>query len=432
MLKILQGDGACAADEVEAARLGLDELCRVAAQDMLALALLAERRAYLDDHADELDAAGRHLVVGNGYARARSVTTGAGMVEVRAPRVDDRREGERFSSAILPAYMRKSPKVTEVLPVLYLRGLSTGDFAPALSEFFGSDAGLSPTTVNRLTEAWQAEHAEWSERDLSGVDYVYWWVDGIHFNVRLEEDRLCCLVIVGVRPDGTKELVALADGYRESSDSWAELLRSLRGRGLAAPVLAVGDGALGFWGALRDVFPETKEQRCWVHRSANVLDALPKRLHPEAKAAMAKIYGASSRTEALEAVRAFAGEFSAFDKAVKKITGDLDTLLAFYDFPADHWVHLRTTNPIESTFSTVRLRTRVTRGAGSRRAALAMAYKLVDAAQNRWRRIAGAELVPLVRAGATFTDGQLQERSEPTNIRKKTTTRTRKSGSVAA
>jgi hypothetical protein len=336
MLKLLHGEAAGAEHDVEPAGISLDELCRIAAQDMIAVALLAERRAYLEDHADVLDASGRRLVVGNGFARARTVTTGAGMVEVKAPRVDDRREGQRFASAILPAYMRKSPKVTEVLPVL----------------------------------------------------------------------------------------------YRESTDSWAELLRSLRDRGLSAPVLAVGDGALGFWGALRDVFPTTREQRCWVHRSVNVLDALPKRLHPDAKAALAKIYGAESRTSALEAVKTFAGEFSAFDKAVKKITGELDTLLAFYDFPAEHWVHLRTTNPIESTFSTVRLRTRVTRGAGSRKAAMAMAYKLLDAAQDRWRKIGGAELVPLVRAGATFIDGKLQERTEPSTIRK--TTRPKKSGSVAA
>ena len=241
---------------------------------MLAVSLLAERRAYLEAHAQELDAMGKRLVVANGYARAREVTTGAGMVEVSAPRVDDRREGEHFSSAILPAYMRKSPKVTEVLPILYLRGLSTGDFAPALGEFFGAEAGLSASSINRLTVAFQAEHEEWSTRDLSGVDYVYWWVDGIHFNIRLEEDRLCCLVIVGVRPDGTKELVALADGYRESTESWAEVLRSLKDRGLSAPVLAVGDGALGFWAALRDIFPETREQRCWVHVTANCLDAL--------------------------------------------------------------------------------------------------------------------------------------------------------------
>jgi len=426
MLKLVHDATATAVDDPEALTMSLDELCRMAAQDMLAVSLLAERRAYLEAHADLLDATGKRLVVGNGFARAREVTTGAGMVEVAAPRVDDRREGERFSSAILPAYMRKSPKVTEVLPILYLRGLSTGDFAPALGEFFGSDAGLSASTVNRLTEAWQAEHAEWSERDLSGLDYVYWWVDGIHFNIRLEEDRLCTLVIVGVRPDGTKELVALADGYRESTESWSEVLRSVRDRGLAAPVLAVGDGALGFWGALRDVFPSTREQRCWVHATKNVLDALPKRLHDDAKEALKAIYSAESRTVALEATKRFADEFAAFPKATKKITGQLDVLLAFYDYPLEHWIHLRTTNPIESTFSTVRLRTKVTRGAGSRKAGLAMAYKLLDAAQARWRRINGHELVPLVRAGATFIDGKLQERSESTTDTSSST------GSVAA
>ncbi len=430
MLKLVHDATATAVDDPETMTIDLDELCRVAAQEMLAVALLAERRAYLEANAGELDATGKRLVVGNGYARPREVTTGAGMVEVAAPRVDDRREGERFSSAILPAYMRKSPKVTEVLPILYLRGLSTGDFAPALAEFFGSSAGLSASTVNRLTEAWQAEHEDWSGRDLSGVDYVYLWADGVHFNIRLEEDRLCCLVIVGVRPDGTKELVALADGYRESTDSWAEVLRSLRDRGLAAPVLAVGDGALGFWGALRDVFPSTREQRCWVHRTANVADALPKRLHPDAKAALAKIYGASSRTAALEAVKIFADTFAEFPKATAKITGDLDVLLAFYDFPFDHWIHLRTTNPIESTFSTVRLRTKVTRGAGSRKAGLAMAYKLLDAAQHRWRRINGHQLVPLVRAGATFIDGEQRERNDHTAT--DTTETNDETGSVAA
>jgi len=425
MLKLLHETTPDAVGDPEGLTLDLDEICRVAAQDMLAVALLAERRAYLDANASELDATGKRLVVGNGYARPREVTTGAGMVEVKAPRVDDRRNGERFGSAILPAYMRKSPKVTEVLPILYLRGLSTGDFAPALGEFFGSEAGLSPSTVNRLTEAWQVEHEEWTERDLSGVDYVYWWADGVHFNIRLEEDRLCCLVIVGVRPDGTKELVALADGYRESTESWAGVLRGLRDRGLVAPVLAVGDGALGFWGALREVFPSTREQRCWVHVTANVVDALPKRLHADAKDALAQIYGAESRTAALEAVKSFSDTFSDFDKAVKKITGQLDVLLAFYDFPVEHWIHLRTTNPIESTFSTVRLRTKVTRGTGSRTAGMAMAYKLLDAASDRWRRINGHELVPLVRAGAIFIDGKLQERIDET-------VQTESNGSVAA
>lgn len=417
MLKIVHDAAADAvADDPEAMAVSLDELCRIAAEQMLAIALLAERRAYLDAHADEVDATGHRLVVGNGFAREREVVTGAGTVTVTAPRVDDRRDGHRFSSSILPAYMRRSPKVTEVLPVLYLRGLSTGDFAPALGEFFGSDAGLSPSTITRLTESWQAEHADWANRELSDRDYVYWWADGVHFNVRLEEDRLCCLVIVGVRLDGTKEVIAVCDGYREDTESWADLLRDLRDRGLAAPVVAVGDGALGFWAALREVFPATREQRCWVHKTANVLAALPKRVHQPAKAALAGIYNAETRADALTAAKAFADDFADYPKATRKITGDLEVLLTFYDFPAEHWIHLRTTNPIESTFSTVRLRTRVTRGAGSREAALAMAYKLLDAAQDRWRRVNAPELVALVRAGATFIDGRLQERQEaPTN-----------------
>ncbi len=397
--------------------VGLDELCRLAAQEMLAIALETERRAYLDAHADVVDRDGHRRVVGNGYLPVREVTTGAGAVEVKAPRVHDPRPDEGFTPVILPRYMRRSPKVTEVLPVLYLRGLSTGDFAPALTEFFGSDAGLSASTISRLTEAWQQEHANWAKRDLSEVDYVYWWADGIWFNVRLpdidgEKDRLCCLVIVGVRPDGRKELVAVSDGYRESTDSWADVLRSLRDRGLRGPELAAGDGALGFWGALRNVFDgKVAEQRCWVHKTANVLDALPKRLHPQAKTAIHRIYNADTRGDAIDQVQDFAQEFKSHPKAVDKITGELDTLLAFYAFPKEHWKHLRSTNAIESTFATVRLRTKVTKGAGSRPAALAMAYKLVDAAQDRWRRIDGHHLVALVRAGAVFIDGELQERS---------------------
>jgi transposase-like protein len=412
MLKIAHDAAVEKPAAIEEMAIDLDELCQMAAREMLALALEAERRSHLEAHADLLDALGRRMVVGNGYARPREVMTGAGMVEVAAPRVDDRRDGERFRSAILPPYMRRSPKVTEVLPILYLRGLSTGDFAPALQAFFGSDAGLSASTICRLTESWQDEHERWSKRSLKDVDYVYWWVDGIHFNIRLEEDRLCCLVIVGVRPDGTKELVAIADGYRESTDSWAEVLRGLKKRGLTAPEVAVGDGALGFWAALRDVFPSTKEQRCWVHKTANVLDALPKRLYPGAKAALQAIYTADHRSTALDAVRAFADEFSSRPKATKKITEELDSLLAFYDYPAEHWIHLRSTNPIESTFATVRLRQRVTKGAGSREAGLAMAFKLVQAAQDRWRKVNAPHLVALVRAGATFIDGQLRERSD--------------------
>jgi putative transposase len=397
----------------------LDELCRLAARQMIATALEAERRAYLDAHAGMVDATGRRLVVGNGYACERTITTAAGRVEVRAPRVDDRREGERFISALLPPYMRASPKVTEVLPILYLRGLSTGDFAPALAGFFGSDAGLSASTVQRLTVAWQAEHETWAGRDLCDVDYVYVWADGVHVNVRLPDadgaqDRLCLLVIEGVRPDGRKELVAVADGHREDTQSWLDLLRDLRDRGMAAPQLAVADGALGFWAALEQVFPTTRTQRCWVHKTANVLAALPKRLHPQAKTLLKAIYTADTRTAALEATRVFATELSAHPKATRKVTDELDTLLTFYDFPAEHWKHLRTTNAIESTFATVRLRQRTTKGPGNRAAGIAMAYKLMDAAQHRWRRINGHELVALVRAGATFIDGKLQERSDTT------------------
>jgi transposase-like protein len=409
MLRIVQDTDQAT---TEIAPLDLDELCRVAAREMLVIALESERQAYLETHAEALDAAGRRLVVGNGSARPREVMTGAGMVPVTAPRVDDRRAGEHFRSTLLPPYARRSPKVSEVLPILYLRGLSTGDFAPALADFFGADAGLSASTVNRLTVAWQAEHERWMERDLSALDYVYWWVDGIHFRIRLEEDRLCCLVIVGVRPDGTKELVALADGYRESTESWTELLRDLKSRGLVAPVLATADGALGFWAALRDVFPETREQACWVHKTKNVIDALPKRKQDEAKAALVAISTAATRAEALDAVTRFAEAFAEWPRAVARVTGELDVLLAFLDFPAEHHVHLRTSNPIESTFSTVRLRTRVTKGAGSRKAGLAMAYKLVQAAEDRWRKVNAPHLVALVRAGAVFIDGQSQERKE--------------------
>ena len=270
------------------------------------------------------DEAGRQVLVGNGYLPTREVTTPAGRIEVTAPRVHDPRPDHGFSPAILPRYMRRSPKVTEVLPILYLRGLSTGDFAPALAEFFGSDAGLSSSTIQRLTEAWQTEHARWAARDLSDVDYVYWWVDGIWFNVRLpdsegNQDRLCCLMIIGVRPDGRKELVAVADGYRESTESWAGLLRGLRDRGLKAPTLAIGDGALGFWNAVRDVFDgEAREQRCWVHKTANVLDALPKRLHSKAKKVIWAIYLADNRSDALDRVNEFTDQFSDYLKAVGK------------------------------------------------------------------------------------------------------------------
>jgi transposase-like protein len=351
--------------------------------------------------------------------QSRSVLTAAGAIAVQAPRVNDKRSDEatgerrRFSSAILPAWCRRSPKITDVLPLLYLHGLSGGDFVPALEQFLGTSAGLSASTVTRLTEQWQGEQRAFASRDLSSVDYVYVWADGIHVNIRLEEHKLCLLVLIGVRADGSKALVALADGYRESTESWADLLRDCRRRGMRAPVPAVGDGALGFWGALREVFAETAEQRCWFHKTGNVLAALPKSSHPAAKKALAEIWGAEDKTHALAAARQFRELFGAkFGKAAAKITDDLDEMLAFYDYPAEHWMHLRTTNPIESTFATVRHRTKITRGPGSKAAGLATAYKLIMAAQDRWRAVNAPHLVAFVRAGATFVNGRLTERSE--------------------
>ena len=404
----------------------LDELAREGARRMLAIALEAEVAAYIEEHQQECDEQGHRLVVRNGKAQARTVVLGSGAVAIQAPRVNDRRvdeEGQRqhFTSQILPPYMRRSPKVAEVLPILYLRGLSTGDFREALPVLLGEQAaGLSPTTITRLTAAWEAEYRAFGETSLAERDYVYLWADGVHFRVRLEEDRLCTLVLIGVRPDGTKELLAVEDGYRESTESWAALLRGLKRRGMKAPVVAVGDGALGFWAAVREVWPETREQRCWVHRLVNVLDKLPRRLQPKAKQALHEIMYAESRVQAEQAIVCFEQDYGAkYPKAVASLRQDQARLLTFFDFPAEHWQHLRTTNVIESPFATVRLRQRVTKGAGSRLKALVMAYKLLDMAQQRWRRLNAAHLLPLVRAGVNFVDGVQQEREEVLKPRKK-------------
>ena len=340
-------------EDAGSSRSLLDEIVRDGARQMLAAALRAEVAAYIEAHAGELDENGHRLVVRNGYHREREVLTAAGAVSVTAPRVNDKRvdpdtgERQRFSSAILPAWVRKSPQMTEVLPLLYLHGLSTSDFGPALEQFLGSGAGLSATTITRLTTQWQDEAKAFEARDLSGTDYVYLWVDGIHLKVRLEQEKLCLLVMIGVRADGRKELVALTDGYRESAESWADLLRSCRRRGMTAPVLAVGDGALGFWKAVREVFPATGEQRCWFHKQANVLACLPKSAHPGAIAAMREIYNAEDIDHAQVAIKAFEVDYGAkYPKAVAKIVDDADVLLEFYKYPAEHWVHLRTTNPI--------------------------------------------------------------------------------------
>jgi putative transposase len=395
----------------------LDELCREGARRMLAAALEAEVEAYIAAHTELVDARGHRLVVRNGHAPARTITTGTGQVEVVRPRVDDRRTdpatGQRvqFQSMLLPRWCRRSPKVAEVLPLLYLHGLSSLDFAPALEAFFGASAGLSASVVTRLTVQWQAEREVFLRRDLSDRDYVYCWADGIHFNLRLEDGRLCCLVLVGVRADGTKELVAVADGQRESGDAWAELLRDCRHRGMRAPVVLVGDGALGLWTALGEVFPETRQQRCWVHKVANVLNALPKSVHAGARKALNEIAQAEDRAHAEQAIEALVADYGAkWPKAVAKVVDDTEALLTFYDYPAEHWIHLRTTNPIESTFSPVRARTRVTKGPGSKDAGLAMVFKLLEAAEQRWRAVNGPHLVALVRAGARFEKGRLVER----------------------
>jgi putative transposase len=413
-------------DRVEEDAVTLDDLAREGAKRMIATALEAEVEEYVASFAEELGEDGKRLVVRNGKAKERRVTVGSGTVGIRAPRVNDKRldeqsgERQRFSSKILPAYARRSPKVTEALPVLYLHGLSTGDFAPALRDLLGEDAsGLSPSSISRLTTQWEADHDAFKQRRLEFHRYAYLFVDGVHVSVRLgEDDRLCLLVAIGVREDGRKELLAVEDGYRESTDSWAAVLRDLKRRGLTCPKLVTGDGALGAWAALRDVFPQAKEQRCWVHKTANVLDALPKRLQPRAKELLHEMAEAPARADARAVLERFREEFDAkYPKAVAKLDRDWAQLTAFFDFPAEHWRHLRTTNPIESAFATVKLRTRVTKGAGSKKAALAMAYKLLDAAQERWRRFNGHELVAEVLDGATFKDGI---EVEDTNYEKET------------
>jgi len=393
---------------------GLDEIAREGARRMLAAALEAEVDEYLQKTKELRDELGRAMVVRNGHARERSVALGVGLLQVSAPRVDDRRPGEHFTSRILPPYMRRSPQIDHVLPILYLKGVSTGDFQEALAALLGPRApGFSGSTITRLLENWQGEYRTWSMRSLEGTDYVYIWADGLHFQVRLEEDRLACLIIMGVRQDGIKELIAIEDGYRESVESWSSVLRDLRARGMPAPVLAVADGALGFWGALRDVYPETLEQRCWVHKIRNVLDKLPKRLQARAKEMLHEAMLASCRASAEEAIGRFADEFEAdYPKAANCLTEGQEELLTLFQFPAQHRLHLRSTNPIESPFATVKARTRKTKGAGSRRAALALAYKLALAAESHMRKINAPHLVPLVRAGVRFHDGVLTTHSD--------------------
>jgi putative transposase len=392
----------------------LDEICLAGAKRMLHRALELEVEQYLDRHRDARDEDDHALVTRNGKARPRKVTIGSGTMEVTAPRVRDERvdqDGDRyrFTSEILPPYMRRSPKVAEVLPVLYLRGLSTGDFREALPSLLGKEAsaGLSPTTITRLTAAWQEEYELFRKRDIRSKRFAYIWADGVHFRIRLEDDRLCTLVLIGVRDDGSKELIAVEDGYRESKESWLSVLRDLAERGVEAPLLAIGDGALGFWSALREVWPQSEQQRCWVHRLANVLDKLPKRLQPRAKDQLREIFNAETRKAAEAQIEKFVKEYDdKYPKAVASLLRDRETMLTFYDFPAAHWQSIRSTNVIESAFATVRLRQRVTKGAGSRAKGLTMAFKLLAMAEKRWRRIRSPQLVKEMLEGKKFLDGK--------------------------
>jgi putative transposase len=397
----------------------LDQVVRQGAQQMLQKAIEAEVQVFLQEHQDRRDGQGKRLVVANGHKPARRIVTGAGALEVREPRVRDNsahyHERVHFSSAILPPYLRRSKAIEEFIPWLYLKGISTGDFSEALQTLLGEQAqGLSPNVIVRLKEQWTAEYEEWNRRELTGKQYVYFWADGIYVNVRLEDTenkRQCLLVVMGATSEGYKELVAVMDGYRESEQSWHELLIDLKRRGLTlAPRLATGDGALGFWAALRKVYPETREQRCWVHKTANVLNKLPKSVQPRAKADLHEIWMAEARVAAIKAFDTFLKKYQTkYEEACVCLQKDRDVLLAFYDFPAEHWKHLRTTNPIESTFATIRLRHRRTKGSGTRKTSLAMMFKLAQAAQKRWRRLNSHEHLELLLQGRVFVDGMLQD-----------------------
>jgi transposase-like protein len=394
----------------------LTELLRSGARELIAQAVEAELQVLLEQHAEHRLPDGRKAVVRNGYLPERTVQTGIGNVEIKVPKVRDRSgSGVRFNSALLPPYLKRARSVEELLPWLYLKGVSTGDYQDALAALLGDQAkGLSANTISRLKQHWIDDHRRWCQRDLSQKRYVYWWADGVYSNVRME-DRLCLLVIIGVTEHGRKELVAVEDGYRESEASWSELLLGLRERGLTtSPKLATGDGALGFWKALSKCYPDTRHQRCWVHKTANILTAVPKSVQPKVKAALHEIWMAETRADAHKAFDRTLVRFeSKYPGAMERLRKDREELLAFYDFPAEHWIHIRTTNPIESTFATVRLRTQRARNCGSRETTLAMVYKLLESAQRNWKRIKGFNLLTLVVNNVKFKDGeQVQDQSD--------------------
>ena len=389
----------------------LTEILREGAQTLLVQAIEGEVADWIERHAGIKDQDGHRLVVRNGRLPKRKITTGIGQIEIEQPRVHDRRVGEtaeKFTSKILPPYLRKTKSIEELIPWLYLKGISTGDFGEALQSLLGRDVpGLSASTITRLKSTWETDYRDWSKRSLEDKQYVYVWADGVHFNIRLEEDRQCILVLLGATADGKKELIAITDGYRESAQSWKELLLDVKARGLDVdPKLATGDGALGFWKALREVWPATREQRCCVHKAANVLDKLPKRLQPAAKEKLHDIWRADTREHANQAFDLFLKTYQAkYPKACECLAKDRDVLLTFYDFPAEHWIHLRTTNPIESTFATVKHRQRKTKGNGTRLACLTMVFKLMQSAAKKWRLLNGSNLLPEIIQGSKFIDG---------------------------
>lgn len=390
--------------------LSLEDVIRRGARELIQKAIEAEVRELLSEYGKVRMLGGQRAVVRNGYLPERQVLTSIGPIEVRVPKVRDRSgTGIKFNSALVPPFVRRSRRMSAALPWLYLKGISTGDMREALNVLVGDQAkGLSANVVSRLKTEWAAEYGGWMKRDLSSCRYVYWWADGIHTGLRQEDDaRQCLLVIIGVKPDGTKELVTIGDGLRESKESWLDVLRDLADRGLeAGPRLAVGDGALGFWAALDEVYPETRRQRCWVHKTGNVLNVLPKALQAKAKADLHEIWMAPTRARAITAFDRFLKTYGAkYPKAADKLVKDRDALLAFYDFPAEHWQHLRTTNPIESTFATVRHRTTRTKNCVSRSTFLGLAFKLVQEAEKSWRRIRGAERIDELLAGIVFKDG---------------------------
>lgn len=395
----------------------LEQVARDGARKMLRLALENEVAEFIAKYCSLIDESGRKVVTKNGYMPAREILTGMGPLEIKQPRVDDRALGkyphQRFTSNILPRYLRRIPSINNLIPALYLKGISTNDFPAALQTILGNGAkGLSPANIVRLKESWEKEYLAWKDRDLSHKSYVYFWVDGIYFNVRLDDEKSCILIIIGADKYGNKELVGLSDGYRESKISWKEILLDLKRRGLAiSPKLTTGDGSLGFWAALDEVFPETRHQRCWVHKTANILDKMPKSIQSKAKSMIHEMYmAAPSKEAAISSYNHFIASYEAkYPKAVECLTKDKEDLFTFYNYPATHWIHIRTTNPVESTFATVRLRTLKTKGCGSRTATLSMVFKLTMEAAKTWKKLKGHQLILLVLENKKFVDGELVE-----------------------